>query len=300
MKLEFTAFIVPGVLDKQTVAIEVNGTGATSFAIYDGFPRMKALFLERAAVGQNGEVSLAVHLPDCASPHALGLNRDVRRLGICVHRLSWRVISKKPAADDWIWQLGRPVGGEARKTFDQKVESGFWERFVTGPHVLDIGFKGYEEVKGVVPISPTAIGLDLDYPGYDGRTLPFGDGTQDAVYSSHCLEHITDYVTAIREWLRVTKVGGHVITVVPHAHLYERRHRPPSNWNQDHKRFYTPASLLSEFEEALPANAYRVRFLEDGDGDYVYADDPTIHPSGCYEITLVIQKITPPPWSLTP
>ncbi len=179
------------------------------------------------------------------------------------------------------------------------MESGFWERFVTGPNVLDIGFKGYEEIKGVLPISPTAIGLDLDYPGYDGRTLPFGDSTQDTIYSSHCLEHITDYVTAIREWNRVTKEAGHVITVVPHAYLYERRCRPPSTWNQDHKRFYTPASMLREFEEALPANAYRVRYLEDGDSGYVYDNPPTTHPAGCYEITMVIQKIKLPPWSLT-
>ena len=195
-----------------------------------------------------------------------------------------------------VWQLGRPVGGEARKGFDQKVESGFWDRFITGPNVLDVGFKG--GMPDAVPITATAIGVDLDYPGYDGRVLPFGNETQDAVYSSHCFEHIPGYIKAIQEWYRVTKVGGHIITVVPHAHLYEMGRRPPSEWNGDHQRFYTPASLLAEFEAALSPNSYRVRYLEDNDSGYDYALGPGAHPAGCYEIVLVIEKIRPPPWTL--
>ncbi len=104
----------------------------------------------------------------------------------------------------------------------------------------------------------------LNYPGYDGRTLPFADESQDAVYSSHCLEHIADYIQAIRDWYRVIKYGGHIIAVVPHAHLYERRKRPPLR-NGDHKRSYTPNSSLSEFDQALPPNSYRIRHLFEND-----------------------------------
>jgi ubiquinone/menaquinone biosynthesis C-methylase UbiE len=149
-----------------------------------------------------------------------------------------------------------------------------------------------------IPITETAVGVDIDYPQYDGRTLPFADESQDAVYSSHCLEHIPGYIRAIQEWYRVTKVGGHVITVVPHAHLYERLQRPPSRWNAEHERFYTPASLLAEFEAALRPNSYRVRYLEDNDLDYDYSVDLSYHPIGCYEIVLVIEKISLPSWSL--
>jgi len=162
--------------------------------------------------------------------------------------------------------------------------------------VLDVGFRGHTE--GVVPIVEGAIGVDLDYPGYDGRTLPFDDGSQDAVFSSHCLEHIADHLNAIRDWFRVIRVGGHVITAVPHAHLYERQRRPPSRWNQDHKRFYTPASLLAEFEAALRPNSYRIRFLEENDEGYAYQTPPEKHPSGCYEIVLVLEKIQPPTWTI--
>jgi hypothetical protein len=68
-------------------------------------------------------------------------------------------------------QYGRRVGGKARKSFDDKLDSGFWSRFITGRNVLDVGFKGYES--GVVPIIDGSVGVDLDYPGYYGRTLPF-------------------------------------------------------------------------------------------------------------------------------
>jgi uncharacterized protein YcsI (UPF0317 family) len=83
---------------------------------------------------------------------------------------------------------------------------------------------------------------------------------------------------------------------VPHAHLYERRMRPPSRWNGAHVRMYTASSLLAEFEAALAPNSYRVRHLLEDDRDYCYGDSPDLHPSGGYEIELVVQKIIPPKW----
>ena len=167
-----------------------------------------------------------------------------------------------------------------------------------GAGVLDIGFKGYFGDRTVVPILEGAVGVDLEYPGYDGHTLPFEDGSQDGVYSSHCLEHIPHPIQTIQDWYRVVREGGHIVTVVPHAYLYERRRRPPSRWNPDHQRFYTPTSLLSEFEAALAPNSYRVRYLEENDRGYSYGSDVSAHPSGCYEITLVVQKIAGPQWEV--
>jgi SAM-dependent methyltransferase len=189
----------------------------------------------------------------------------------------------------------RLVGEESRKTYEDKLKNGFFEKYMSGEG-LDIGFSGY--LDNVVPILENAIGVDTNYPGYDGKTLPFEVCSQDYVYSSHCLEHIQDYKKAIQEWFRVTNVGGHVIIVVPHQYLYEKRKNLPSRWNGDHKRFYTPSSLLKEVEESLPTNTYRVRFLEDGDKDFDYSIDPTQHSKGQYEITLVIQKIIPASWEL--
>lgn len=193
----------------------------------------------------------------------------------------------------------RHVGIESLKTYAEKCRSGFWDRYVTGPNVLDIGFKGH--IEGHLPITETAIGIDLDYPGYDGVRLPFGDQTQDAIYSSHMLEHTPDPIPVIRDWWRVLKIGGHIITVVPHAYLYERKMTvPPSLWNGDHRRPYTPASLLREFETALTPNTYRVRHLCDQDTGYDYARKWDEHAHGCYEIEIVVQKIEPPEWNVQP
>lgn len=182
----------------------------------------------------------------------------------------------------------RLVGEESRKTYEEKIANGFFEKYMNGIG-LDIGFSGY--LPNVVPILDTAIGIDTNYPGYDGRTLPFPDSSQDYVYSSHCLEHISDYRQAIKEWLRVTKVGGFIITVVPHRDLYEKKLDLPSLWNGDHKRFYTPSSLLKEFEDSLPINSFRVRHLQDNDKWHDYSQPMNEHSKGQYEIELVIERI---------
>ena len=190
----------------------------------------------------------------------------------------------------------RRIGVEAGKTIDRKRENGFVAKYLSGAAILDIGYRGY--IDNVEPVVEQAVGVELDYPGYDGRTLPFGDQTQDAVFASHTLEHIDDYQNAFREWHRVVKVGGFIVVAVPHQFLYEKRTGLPSRWNEDHKRFYTPASLLAEVEESLEPNTYRVRHLIDNDLDYEYFIPPTQHAGGSYEIELVLERIEPPPWPL--
>ena len=69
--------------------------------------------------------------------------------------------------------LARPVGVEARKVYWQRLAGGFFERYLSGAHILDIGYRGGRAQ--AVPIVPQAIGVDLDYPGYDGTTLHLAD-----------------------------------------------------------------------------------------------------------------------------
>ncbi len=190
----------------------------------------------------------------------------------------------------------RRVGEEASKSHQLRLENGFVTTYLSGEHILDIGYKGY--IEGVVPIVPQAIGVELDYPGYDGRTLPFPDGSQDAVFASHCLEHIPDHAQALRDWFRVLRTGGFLVVMVPHQFLYEKCAMLPSHYNADHKRFYTPASLMADIEGVLPPNSYRLRHLVDNDRDFDYTIPPERHSGGCYEIELVIEKIARPTWSL--
>jgi SAM-dependent methyltransferase len=196
------------------------------------------------------------------------------------------------STNDALINWGDRVGTEARKSFDRWLKSGFVSAYLAGANILDVGYKGYQD--DAHPILPWAVGIDLEYPGYDGSTLPFGDQSQDTVFNSHVLEHILDYRQAIRDWFRVLKVGGHLIIIVPHQFLYERMVDPPSRWNQDHKRFYTAASLLKEVEESLDGTTFRVRFLEDNDRGFDYSIPPEEHAGGCYEIILVIEKIRRP------
>lgn len=161
---------------------------------------------------------------------------------------------------------------------------------------LDIGYRGYHN--NIDPIVEGAIGVDTDYPGYDGIKLPFPTESMDFIHSSHCLEHVEDYVATIQEWYRVLKVGGYMIVTVPSQTRYEKKRRLPSRWNRDHKRFYTPAKLLREFEVSLPINGYRVERLMDNDQGYDYTIGPEKHAVGCYEIELIICRLEAPQWTL--
>jgi SAM-dependent methyltransferase len=192
--------------------------------------------------------------------------------------------------EDW------PVKGEVARTFHQKLRNGFFATYLAGETIIDVGYHGgYDDA---VPIFPHAIGVDLDFPKYDGTKLPFADGSVDTVHSSHMLEHVADYRATIRDWYRVLKLGGFIVCTVPHQLLYEKKSSLPSLWNADHKRFYTPASLLREFETSLEPNSYRVRHLRDNDEGYTYEIGPQAHAGGAYEIEIVVQKIAKPDWDI--
>ncbi|MBV9199567.1 MAG: FkbM family methyltransferase [Alphaproteobacteria bacterium] len=220
---------------------------------------------------------------------------EFRRVKELEHRvlfLETNTRSIKPSLDPQ-----RPVGWESRKSYERKVADGFFDRYLSGSSILEIGYKGY--IDGTVPIVPQAIGVDLDYPGYDGTHLPFSDESQDGIYASHCLEHISDYQGTIREWFRVLKNGGFLVIIVPHQFLFERRQNLPSLANSDHKRFYTPGNLLREIEEVLEPNSYRIRHLVDNDLGFDYSVLPWQQSVvGCYEIELVLEKIRPPCWTI--
>ena len=121
-----------------------------------------------------------------------------------------------------MFDKNRPVGIESIKSYAQKIDSGFLEKYLSGKNILEIGYQGYNAGREVVPIVENAIGIDQGYPGYDGLHLPFEDASQDAVYSSHVLEHIPYWEQALQEWFRVLKVGGFMVIVVPHWLLYEK------------------------------------------------------------------------------
>lgn len=173
----------------------------------------------------------------------------------------------------------------------------FYAKYMKGAG-LDIGYKGSDPY--AIPVLPNAIGVDTDYPGYNGKDLPFLADSEDYVYASHVLEHInpSEICDTIKEWFRVIKTKGHLVIMVPHKYLYEKKEHPPSRFNEDHKYFFTPGELLRIVELALKPNTYRVRHLVDNDLGFNYSIPPEIHSSGAYEIELVLQKIQPPDWEI--
>jgi SAM-dependent methyltransferase len=190
----------------------------------------------------------------------------------------------------------RIIGREAAKGFRKREHSGFWRRYGALP-LLDIGYRG--DVAGAEPVLPGGMGIELG--DYDGLHLPYEDGAFATVHTSHVLEHVHDPIASMKEWFRVIKLGGHLITIVPHAYLYERRLTvPPSRWSPEHFRAFSPGLLLTLVEIALTPNTYRVMHVRDVDDGYRYDLPITQHPLGNFEIECVLQRITPPRWQVEP
>jgi SAM-dependent methyltransferase len=74
-----------------------------------------------------------------------------------------------------------------------------------------------------------------DLPDGDAQYMQsVSDNTYDFVHSSHCLEHLHDPVESFKNWIRICKPGGHIITTIPDEDLYEQG-QWPSTYNGDHK-----------------------------------------------------------------
>lgn len=78
---------------------------------------------------------------------------------------------------------------------------------------------GLDPGAGHRTFSPEVVTMDAlsDEARVRGRaeSLPFADGSFDFVITSHLLEHLQDTRGALLEWLRVVKVGGYVVNIIP-------------------------------------------------------------------------------------
>lgn len=84
------------------------------------------------------------------------------------------------------------------------------------------GSKPYRELFNVSEY----IGTDIEVSGhdhrhetidvyYDGKTLPFTDGSFDSVFSSEVFEHVFNLDQILSELYRILKPGGHMLITVP-------------------------------------------------------------------------------------
>jgi ADP-heptose:LPS heptosyltransferase/SAM-dependent methyltransferase len=126
------------------------------------------------------------------------------------------------------------------------------------------------------------------------------DETFDFVHSSHCLEDIKNPHTALKNWFRILKPGGHLLVVVPDEDMYEQGIFP-STFNPDHHWTFTIhktrswnlhsqniLSLVAELGEA--ADVIKIEQLT---GTYRFGmarTDQTRTPMGEAAIEFIVRK----------
>jgi len=76
--------------------------------------------------------------------------------------------------------------------------------------------------------------------GYDAYNLPSGEF--DFIFSSHCLEHLNDWVYALEYWISKLKLDGHLLLYLPH---YDQEYWLPWN-NRKHFHVLLP-NVLKDF-----------------------------------------------------
>lgn len=122
----------------------------------------------------------------------------------------------------------------------------------------------------------------------------------DFVHSSHCLEHLVDPATGLKNWLRITRPGGHVVVTVPDEDLYEQGVFP-STFNRDHKwtfavckhASWSPRSLnvVDLVRELGPAaDLVRLEQLSSGYRFDIPRYDQSMSPVADFSIEFVVRK----------
>ena len=88
---------------------------------------------------------------------------------------------------------------------------------------------------------PNAIGIDYTmHNDYDATHLP--DNEVDYIYSSHCLEHVDDWVITLEYWISKIRSGGILFLYLPD---FSQKYWRPWN-NRKHKHCLT-REIIREF-----------------------------------------------------
>lgn len=123
------------------------------------------------------------------------------------------------------------------------------QRFSSPP--TGLGLEIGVGARTIAPVSRTILTDGYESHGRDrsiaqvyspASQIPFAEQTFDFVLSEHTLEHIGNALRALYEWIRVLKLGGHLILFLPH---HDR--------TNDCLRPRTPlAHLIQDYERNVP------------------------------------------------
>lgn len=125
------------------------------------------------------------------------------------------------------------------KGFASQYAFPFAKNFLKGDVIYDVGFSNPE----------------WQYPGSVGIDITKGDGFHalnlpplqaDGIFSSHCLEHLDNYVTALEYWHSKLKNDGVLFLYLPNC-TYQKYWR---GWhNKKHIHYLTPHLMRLYFED---------------------------------------------------
>ena len=102
---------------------------------------------------------------------------------------------------------------------------------------LDIG-------AGPYPL-PGAMPLDLSYTESDFNATNLPNNKYDYIFSSHCLEHLPNYVEALEIWQAHLKPGGCLFLYLPHP---EMEYWLPQN-NKKHLHEFEPKMIVKLLQD---------------------------------------------------
>lgn len=148
---------------------------------------------------------------------------------------------------------------------------------------IDLGYGGHS-------IHPRAITLDLEdnmrygKVGNDPQNLIgtaddlywFHDNALDYVYSSHLLEDFTDTVKVLKEWIRVLKIGGLLILLLPDEIVYRDYCKQyGTEPNQGHHVIMS----LNYLQDSISKTGKSINEVK------------TVFPIGCYSFLYIGEKV---------
>lgn len=118
--------------------------------------------------------------------------------------------------------------------------------------IYDIGFSNPEWQY------PGSIGIDINTKDrYDAMNLP--PIQADGIYSSHCLEHLPNYVAALNYWWLKLKPGGVLFLYLPNCE-YQEYWRP--FFNKKHLHLLSPHLIELYFRSCK--NMWNKYFVTEG------------------------------------
>jgi SAM-dependent methyltransferase len=129
-------------------------------------------------------------------------------------------------------------GGFSRSLWRRTSDSRFLTRFFAGKG-LDIG-GDRDPLVAAKEFFPKLTDVDTwGEPDGDAQTMMgVQNESYDFVFSSHCLEHLSDPKIGFKRWSELPKTGGYLIVEIPLWELYEKE-QWPSRYSADHNTSFT-------------------------------------------------------------